>query len=154
LNVQSGAITPGTLLTQLDADSNDAQEFSFEDAGGGFVYIRTHSGNLYVTAEPTLGVKQDVKFPAKTATTTAATDPDLQRWKLATSGLTAADRESFTISNAAIPNKVLQPSGGSKNSGAPVVLGDPEAQKVATQTRNPWTVTSPWLPGGVVVASV
>ena len=26
------------------------QGMSFEDAGGGFFYIRTHTGNLYLTA--------------------------------------------------------------------------------------------------------
>lgn len=47
--------TPGTALVQSpqlpEGDANIiGQDFSFEDAGGGFVRIRSHVSNLYVTA--------------------------------------------------------------------------------------------------------
>lgn len=146
LDVQGAGLTPGTILWQYTPNDTIAQQFSFEDAGGGFVYIRTHTGNLYLTAEDSLGVKQDVKYPTD-GSATAANNPDRQRWALTSNSITVLDRTSFTVSNAAFPGKVLQPSGNSNNSGALVVLGDPQTVHVGiSSTRNPWQVTSPLLP--------
>ena len=50
LDVQFASVAPGTVLWQYDPNDTVAQQFSFEDAGGGFVYIRTHTANLYLTA--------------------------------------------------------------------------------------------------------
>jgi hypothetical protein len=72
-------------------------------------------------------------------------DPDRQRWKLSSSAVIAIQSDTFTISNAAFPGKVLQPAGNSKNSGVGVVLGDPASVSVVTQVRNPWQVSSPLL---------
>jgi len=150
LEIQGTGVTPGTILWQDDPHDTIAQQFSFEDAGDGHCYIRTHTGSLYVTADDSLGVKQDVKYPTD-GSATAATNPDRQRWKL-TSGFTVLDRTSFTIWNAAFPGKVLQPSGGSNNSGIPVVLGDPQATHFGVfHIPNPWQVTSPLLSSGQVV---
>jgi Phosphoesterase family/Ricin-type beta-trefoil lectin domain-like len=50
LAVKQANRAPGTELLQLPRDGKIAQDFSFEDAGNGFVYIRSHVSNLYVTA--------------------------------------------------------------------------------------------------------
>jgi Ricin-type beta-trefoil lectin domain-like len=51
LAVNQANRAPGTELLQLPGDGKVAQDFSFEDAGNGFVYIRSHVSNLYVTVE-------------------------------------------------------------------------------------------------------
>ena len=151
LDVQGARVTPGTILWQFNPNDTIAQQFSFEDAGNGYYYIRTHTGSLYVTVDDSMRVKQDVKYPTDDSAT-AATNPDRQRWKLTSNSIIDIDRTSFTIWNAAFPSKVLQPSGGSNNSGIPVVLGDPQATHGGImRTLNPWQVTSPLLPGGQVV---
>ncbi len=150
LEVQGAGVTPGTILWQFNPNGTIAQQFSFEDAGDGYYYIRTHTGSLYVTADDSLGVKQDVKYPTD-GSATAANKPNRQRWKLTSNSITVQDRTSFTIWNAAFPGKVLQPSGGSNNSGIPVVLGDPATHVGVLRTPNPWQVTSPLL-SSVVVA--
>jgi hypothetical protein len=148
LDVQGAGVTPGTILWQYNPNDTIAQQFSFEDAGDGYYYIRTHTGSLYVTADDSLGLKQDVKYPTD-GSATAANNPDQQRWKLTS---TVLDKTSFTIWNAAFPGKVLQPSGGSNDSGIPVVLGDRQATHIGVEhTPNPWQVTSPLLSSGEVV---
>jgi hypothetical protein len=84
---------------------------------------------------------------------TAANHPDRQRWKLTANSISVLDRTSFTIGNAAFPGKVLQPAGGSQDSGIPVVLGDPQGAIVGVvHTPNAWQVTGPLIPGGQVVS--
>lgn len=158
LDVQGGSSAPGTILWQFDPNTTPAQEFSFEDAGSGFVYIRTHTGRLYVTVDvktpaipnQPLGIKEDVKYPANTVSNTQ--NPDYQRWKLGASGISIPNANNFTISNAAFPGQVLQPSGGSLNSGTPVILGAPTSGAGgANVLKNAWHVTSPLLPGDQIV---
>ena len=150
LDVQFAGVTPGTVLWQYDPNDTVAQQFSFEDAGGGFVYIRTHTANLYLTAEDSLGLIQDVKYPTD-GSATAANNPERQRWRLSSDSITVLNETSYTVSNAAFPGKVLQPSGDSANSGILVVLGDPQGTHNVLQTPNPWQVTSPLLSTGQVM---
>jgi phospholipase C len=152
LDVQGASVAPGTPLWQYDPNDTGAQQFSFEDAGGGFFYLRTHTGSLYVTADDSLHLKQDVKYPTD-GSATAANNPDRQRWQFTSNSITVLDQSSFAITNAAFPGKVLQPLGGSNTSGTAIVLGDPQAPHLGvTQTPNPWQITSPLLPSGGVVA--
>jgi len=59
LDVEGASTAPGTKLWQYDVNNTIAQYFSFEDAGDGFFYIRTHCGNLYITVDvPALVVEQ------------------------------------------------------------------------------------------------
>jgi phospholipase C len=51
LAVKQANRAPGTELLQLPRDEKIAQDFSFEDAGNGFVHIRSHVSNLYVTVQ-------------------------------------------------------------------------------------------------------
>ena len=157
MNLDVPAAAAGTDLVQLTPNSaSDAQSFRFEDAGGGFVYIRTFAG-LYVTADApagvptgakaTLKIKQDLKYPPGQK---GARDPDLQRWRFASSAISVLDAANYTISCAGVANKVLQPLDGSAASGAAVVLAAP-GQHPPTGLANPWTVTSPLLPSGGVI---
>ena len=95
----------------------------------------------------TPGIKQDVKYAPSLL---GAQHPDLQRWRFASSPITAADPTNFTISCAAVPGKVLQPLDGSTASGIAVVLADPTGPHTPIGIPNPWTVTSPLLPHGSV----
>jgi hypothetical protein len=153
LDVQNGSLAIGALMVQLSPSATDpAQSFRFEDAGNGFFYIRTLAG-LYATvseatgvassAGGTFGLKQDRKYAAGSV---GANNPDLQRWKFASSSITVINADNYAISCAAIPGKVLQPAGGSTASGAAVVLGDPAVSHSPMLTPNPWSVTSPLLP--------
>ncbi|HXO40833.1 MAG TPA: alkaline phosphatase family protein [Thermoanaerobaculia bacterium] len=142
LDVQGASFAPGTILWHFDANDTVAQQFSFEDAGDGCVFIRTHTGNLYLTADPSLAVKQQPKN---------STGLDFQRWRLSPSSISVAGRNNFTISNAAIGEKVLQPSGNSLSSGVAVVLGPPEAAHAGpVGNRNPWHVSSPLISEQIV----
>jgi hypothetical protein len=66
--------------------------------------------------------------------------------------VTTVNTQDFTIRNVHFSSKVLQPVGGSRDAGVPVVLGNPEATHGPFQTPNPWHVTSPLIgDGGVVI---
>jgi len=49
--VKDASPAPGAPLWQLPGDGTAAQDFSFEDAGNGFWYIRSHVSNLYLTVQ-------------------------------------------------------------------------------------------------------
>jgi hypothetical protein len=159
LDVQAASSSIGTPLWQYTPNGTDAQSFRFEDAGDGFVYIRTLAG-LYVTADAsqgvltdpgaTPGIKQDVKYAPHLL---GSQDPNLQRWRFNSSAITVANPTNFTISCAAVPGKVLQPLDGGTASGVAVVLADP-AHHLPTATPDPWTVTSPLLPSTPPVVHV
>jgi hypothetical protein len=151
LDVQAASTTIGTPLWQFSPNGTDAQNFRFEDAGNGFVYIRTLAG-LYVTVNApsgiptgpgaTLGIKQDLKYAPGSP---GSQNPDLQRWTFTSAIVAIVDSTNYTISCAAVPGKVLQSLDGSTASGIAVVLADP-APHLPTAIPNPWTVTSPLLP--------
>jgi hypothetical protein len=79
---------PGAVLWQLFGNGTLGQDFSFEDADNGFVHIRSHVGNLYVTAQ--------VPDPVLTGGTTASTGASARRrlvevfsWKLSIQRVTS-----------------------------------------------------------------
>jgi phospholipase C len=140
LEVQHGGFSPGAPLWQDDPDLSVAwQRFRLEDAGDGYWYLRTHVGTMYVTADPTTGIVQELKYAADGS----GGDPDSQRWKL-TTGITP--ESGFTIWNAASPGKTLQPDSESEKAGAAIVLGDPAEGVGAVHVPNAWHVSSPLLP--------
>jgi Phosphoesterase family/Ricin-type beta-trefoil lectin domain-like len=153
LDVPGASTAAGTDLWQFTPNGSDAQFFRFEDAGNGFVYIRTLAG-LYVTADApsrvptdsgaTLKIKQDLKYSPGSK---GAQDPSLQRWRFAPSRVSALNPTNYTISCAAVSGKVLQPLNGAATSGTAVVLGDPSSHP-PSGLPNPWNVTSPRLPPG------
>jgi hypothetical protein len=156
LDVQNASTAIGTPLWQFSPNETEAQKFRFEDAGNGFVYIRTLAG-LYVTVDApsgipvgpgaTLGIKQDLKYEPGSP---GSRNPDLQRWSFTSSAVTAADAANYAISCAAVPGKVLQPLDGSTASGIAVALADPAPHR-PTAVPNPWTVTSPLLSATQVI---
>jgi phospholipase C len=152
LDVQWASTSPGTPLWQYDPNTTSAQQFSFEDAGGGFFYIRTHTGDLYLTAGAN-GVTQQLKYPTGSGAI-AGQNPDTQRWSLTTTSVVVTQQNLLTIHNAAFPGMVLQPAGNSANSEALVVLAAPQQTHGIGATPNAWQVTSPLLPSsGQVLAN-
>ena len=124
---------PGWVLWQFPAEGTVVQDFSFEDAGNGFVYIRSHVGNRYVTAHAPDLVLTDV--------TTASPGA---KWKLSQTSSLIRDRNLFVISNQAYPNMLLQPA--NRMSGSPVVLGDVGGSAgIHGGQPNAWKVSSPLL---------
>ena len=72
LDVESGNPAPQTPLWQFMRNGSPAQDFAFEDAGDGYVYIRSNVSNLYVTVdaglhESTLAVPNAVAAAAPPA---------------------------------------------------------------------------------------
>jgi Phosphoesterase family/Ricin-type beta-trefoil lectin domain-like len=49
LGIKDANPAPGAQVWQLPTDGSTAQDFSFEDAGHGFFYIRSHVSGLYLT---------------------------------------------------------------------------------------------------------
>jgi phospholipase C len=150
MGLEVKAASADAVLFQDTPNTTPAQQFSFEDAGGGFVYIRTHMGNQYVTSIPAVagaqaaGIRQEAKYPPGGP---ATQNPDFQRWKLTSTGATVASANIFTITNAAVPGMVLQPSGNSLVAGIPVLLGVPVVSHLGIGVNpNGWQVTSPLLP--------
>ena len=151
LDVPNASLSASAPIWQFTPNGSDAQHFRFEDAGNGFFYIRTLAG-LYVTADAltsvptgpggTIGIKQDRKYAPGPV---VAQNPDLQRWKFASSTISAVNPNDYTISCAAVPGKVLQPANGSTASGAAIVLGNPAPSHSPAIVPNPWIVTSPLL---------
>jgi phospholipase C len=160
LDVEGGNAVPGAVLRHSDQNATAAQDFSFEEAGDGFVYIRTHQGNLYVTVDvPDLvsattgttlpaahGIKQDVKYKpvARAGTVPTKLNPDYQKWKLTPVGNSAAEKDLYVISNAFFPDKVLQPLNPTQ-SGVGVVLGAKAEPAGAVGSKNAWKVTGRWI---------
>jgi hypothetical protein len=152
LEVEDADTTSGAAVQQSVASDALAQKFSFEPAGHGHFYIRTHTGNLYLTADDSLQVHQQPKFPTQ-GHHTSATNPDRQRWRLTNTNVSAVQPNVFTVRNARFPRKVLQPAGASPEAGVPVVLGDAQPVRGPLQTPNPWLVTSPLLGSGAIVVN-
>jgi Ricin-type beta-trefoil lectin domain-like len=175
LTVNQGDHAPGTILWQ-QPPSNDAtiaQDFSFEDAGGGFVYIRSHVSNLYVTVKPPErvatgeqmenqgsgfpaaaeseppGLIQDIKYPPGHVVVPGIPRSELQRWKFSPAGISISDRDLYVISNQAYPHIVLQPADPGQP-GAPVILGTADITPGIHHMQNTWKVTSPLLDEQIV----
>ena len=152
LEVEGGANTAGAALWQAQPNNaGNAQQFSFEDAGSGYYYIRTHTGSLYVTADlpasgtpPTVGIKQDVKYAAG-----GSGNPDSQLWSfnwlptIVNSGV-----QIVTIHNKAVPGTTLHPAAQSTASGAAVVLEAVTGGSIGVlgDTTYVWVITSPLIP--------
>ena len=132
---------PGAVLWQAPAEDTAVQDFSFEDAGEGFVYIRSHVKNDYVAAASEDSVR-----------TVPVTSSPGTRWKLSPIGITVLDRNLFVISNRDYPNLLLQPAQRAAESA--VILGHAGATGIVVVNRNAWKVTSPLLSDSVLTTTV
>jgi hypothetical protein len=144
-----------------------SQDYSFEDAGDGFVYIRCQMSNLYVTAQITGGVLNGGEL--NTAGAVGGSPPtadapgliqdvkyhhfiqrsQLQKWKFSAAGDTIAAKGLYVISNQAYPDMVLQPTDPSQLN-SPVILG--ASGGTAVIPANTWRVSTPLLSDDVVNA--
>jgi phospholipase C len=71
LDVESGNPAPQTPLWQFMRNPSPAQDFAFEDAGDGYIYIRSNVSNLYVTVDAGLH-ESSLAMPAAMAAPTPA----------------------------------------------------------------------------------
>jgi hypothetical protein len=148
---------PGAILQQNRATLLPSQDFSFEDAGDGFVYIRSHVSNLYVTAQTTGGVLtggEPSTGGAVGGSPPAADAPgliqdfkyhhffqrsQLQKWTFSRVAASfASDR--YVISNQAHPDMVLQPADSSQLN-SPVILGAASSSPHTHIPANSWKVS-------------
>jgi phospholipase C len=149
LDVQGANTAPGTLLWQWNKNGTPAQDFSIEEKHD-VVYIRTHTGNLYLTVDVPdgatippvqgFGIKQDVKYEGgKALIDPKKFDSRYQLWKLTPTGTTVADKNMYVISSVAFPDRVLQPV-NLAGAGALIVLA---GKAGAGGLSNAWRITSP-----------
>lgn len=157
LEVSGGASTPGTPLQQNTAVANsESQKFAFEDAGDGHFYIRTFTGQLYLTvaaqtadSAQALAVTQAAKYQAGVT----GTNQDCQRWAIVPAQITVIGTPMYTVVSAAYPSKVLQSLGASKTAGTGVVVDAEQSAPIALLgSQNKWIVTSPLIPTGLKFA--
>ena len=162
LEVQNGVAAPGTILVPRDKkDGAPEQDFSFEDAGDGFFYIRTLCGNFYVTVDvppqvvsgggaapdsSQFSIKQDVKYKPSLIVINANNpfNPEYQKWKLTPLVGHILEQDLFVIRNSFFPNKVLKCLDANT-----LVLGDPD-HGLPLGSKN-WKVTSPLISHEIVV---
>jgi hypothetical protein len=170
LDVEGANPAPGAILWQYGANGTRAQDYSFEEAGDGFVYLRSLVSNLYVTARPSgptladagpAGVAnnppatpndgadgpeliQDEKYVAsRTVANPLTPNPQQQKRRFAPAGITVLDQDLFVISNQAYPGLILQPTIPSQVQ-SPVTLAAPEAAG-PLHPQDTWKVTSPLI---------
>jgi hypothetical protein len=163
LDVQFANRAPGTMLWQFPANDTVAQDFSFEDADDGFVYIRSYVSNLYVTVQipdpvvtlsgspaagAELGLIEDAKYPPSDVELPER-GPALQRWRLTPTSISVQDRDLYVISNEAHPGLVLQPTDPTQAE-ALVVLSAPGTSTGIHHEQKAWKVTSPLLSPEIV----
>jgi phospholipase C len=139
-----GDPAPGTPLSQDAVDGSAAQDFSFEDAGDGFVRIRSQAGNFYLSVDESsadLAVRQDVRYPP--AAGGAGPRPALQRFKITPVGISHLTHDHYVISSEAHPDLELQPAAAT-SPGSPIVLGLRGAPGQAGPP-NAWRISNPLL---------
>ena len=150
LDVKFANPAPGTILWQFAANGTVAQDFSFEDAGEGYVYIRSKVSNLYLTvrehgASGPPRVVQDVRFLVGTSGAAKAKHRRaLQRWKVTPVGISQLTRHDHVISSEAHPHLHLRPDQPGQPE-SPIVLGQPSHGGPVNQS-DVWRITSPLLP--------
>ncbi len=173
MDVQWAAFKPGTPIWQYDVNNTEAQHFSFEDAGGGLYYIRTHCGNYYLTVvvpshiivrpplpgpvtetthaapPPTYNIIQDVKYGAQKVNVLLNHNPSHQKWSINNPGITVLDRTTFTITNPAFPGMILKAV--NNDSQGAIILGYPDASHSPFVHVNTWKITSPLINNQIVV---
>ena len=149
MDVQGGNPAAGTPLWQFPVNGTVAQDFSFEDAGDGLVYIRSHVSNLYLTVNHLTsppGVTQEIKYagPGGNNAISGAHRQELQQWRLTSTAISITERDLFQIESHAFPGRALQPAAPSQAESL-LVLGDAgEITGIHPQARA-WKVTSPLL---------
>jgi phospholipase C len=149
MDVQNASPAAGTPLWQFAANGTVAQDFSFEDAGDGLVYIRSHVSNLYLTVNepgsPPLGVIQDVKYPFGGGSSGAHRQAR-QQWRLTNPSAAVQERHTFVIESHAFPGRVLQPAAPDQAQSLLVLAHVGGTTGIQART-HAWNVTSPLFSG-------
>jgi phospholipase C len=149
MDVQGASPAAGTPVWQFPANGTVAQDFSFEDAGGGLVYIRSHVSHLYLTVSgsgsPPLGVIQDVKYLFD-GTSNSVHRQARQKWQLTNPSVEIQERHAFLIESHALPGLALQPAAPDQAQSL-LVLADAGATTGIHALAHAWNVTSPLFSG-------
>jgi len=164
LDVRNADRSLYTLLQKSVANPQnipDSQKFRFEDAGEGYVYVRTFAGlfvtvlvsegliHLIANGVPAYYVMQDLKFPVGSS---GSKDPNLQKWKLVPGNSVTTLNTGFVVYSAAFPNLVLQPADPSTSATVlDVVLSSPTPSENRLAKPNQWNITSPLIPQSAVL---
>ncbi len=139
--------TQRTRLASLHlatADGSPGQDFSFEDAGDGYVYLRSVLNNLYVTAlADGADLIMDVKY--------SADGQALQRWQFSRATESPMARNEFVISNKGKTDVVLRPAQVGQND-ALAELVTPSRMTNPFVNPNAWKVSSPLLSDSTIVS--
>jgi phospholipase C len=150
LDVKFANPAPGTILWQFAENGTVAQDFSFEDAGGGYVYLRSNVSNLYLTvssggASKPPQVVQDVRYRDGISGGAGRKHRhDLQQWKVTPVGISQLTRHDHVISSRAHPHLHLRPNDPGQPQ-SPIVLSQPSQGGPVNQS-DVWRITSPLLP--------
>ncbi len=151
LDVRSADPSPGAPLVQSARNLAAEQDFCFEDAGNGFVYVRSRVSNLYLTAGRTgsadspAAVFQDLRYRSA-PDQPPARRPALQRWRVNPVGVSVPTAHDHVIVNQAHPGAHLQPAVPGQID-SPVVLGPASIGSHGNHTI--WKISSPLLPDEV-----
>jgi phospholipase C len=143
LTVAGADPAPGTPLKGAAPDGSPAQDFSFEDAGDGFVRVRSHISHLYLSVDesgPDLAVRQDVAYPPAPGGT--GPRPALQRFRVVHTGINQLLKRYVVVSEA-YPDLEVQVADPTVP-GSAVVLG-PRGNPTQEGSPTAWGVTSPLL---------
>jgi hypothetical protein len=138
-------------LHQAPGDGSPGQDFSFEDAGDGYVYLRGVTNGLYVTAlADSANLVMDWKYAADGGGPDKGTPP-MQKWKFSRTSLTSTTRNEFVISNQGKTGLVLRPARAAKsNSLVELVTASPMSGPMVNP--NAWNISSPLLSDSTVVS--
>jgi phospholipase C len=149
MDVKGASPAAGTPLWQFPPNGTVAQDFFFEDAGDGLVYIRSHVSNLYLTVNepgsPPPGIIQDVKYSGLGGNN-GARRPDRQKWRLTNTGIAVQERHTFLIESHAFPGRALQPAAPAQARSL-LVLADAGDTIGTRRQTHAWNVTSPLFSG-------
>ncbi|HEY3975837.1 MAG TPA: alkaline phosphatase family protein [Streptosporangiaceae bacterium] len=154
MDVQDASPAAETPLWQFPANGTVAQDFSFEDAGDGLVYIRSHVSNLYLTVDepgsPPLGVIQDVKYLFD-GTSNSVHRQARQKWQLTNPTVIIQERHTFLIESHAFAGLALQPAGPDQAESL-LILADAGQTTGIHARAHAWNVTSPLFSGDLTNA--
>jgi phospholipase C len=131
LDVQNADAAPGTPLWQFGTNGTVAQDFSFEDAGDGYVYIRSNVSNLYLTVnEPRGTLAGTATAPASAA---APPSPTVGTHRAPTAaGNLAATADAKVARPAVAPVRTAGPAPGAGPAPLNVVQDVKYADRIRT----------------------
>jgi Phosphoesterase family/Ricin-type beta-trefoil lectin domain-like len=170
MDVQVGNPAPRTPIWQFEPNGTTAQNFAFEDAGNGFVYIRSNVSNLYVTVDagqvggtmPTAEAAETTSAPAATPARTGRPGVVVRGPLIAEAGVGAVATTGDTAPSPTVdmgPGLIQDVKYHSPGHVGTVVVGsaNPEHQKwrlsplgITFMERNLFVISNQAFPGKVL----